>query len=569
MREFENKYSPMNQTPRISDVPDPAELKGAGAVADRLVAAAGDFADHPRTDTADRKPFEAFYEQLCAFTIQHGTLVLEVDGTSFQYGGRDLSGGREAHEALAYSFYRDGIGFLSFTEGIELSELEEFFQIVGRRCRMEDALDGDMATDLWDADLSGIRYGVHGNFRGNDPLLDIAAMGTGLTEGDWLPSPDRSPGIDGNPESWRLLRQDLDTTRRMILEEENRDFDPDVLDIYLEILINPRDGDNIETLLTAAGDCFRRVLCRGSFRQAGNFLKVFRKIRQEYKVDKKPALVFLDRFLEVFSGPALVDILPEFEGKSAETLREMEEMLVQLTPESILTLGRMLPGIASKPARRHLISAIRHLAARDPRPLVQLVRDAKPAVSQQAILILSLIQPKDHLAVIREVARSGDPAIRTAAVMALTRYNPPAYEVLLPFIVDQEAKIRDAVFQCLVRERHRQTETALIDFILDADFTSAHRMPLLLLYRVLGRAGSRHSLEFLKHQLFTDPWRFNPVRAFHRLGAADALNQLGDPEAEAILKTAARSIWPTIRRACRKALETNDGNGNPIDPTAG
>lgn len=553
--------------------PDPDELKTIRVVADRLAAAIDDFSTSPETHAVVLKSYESLFEQISDCIVRYGALVLEVEGTLLHYRGHDLSGDGECHETLAYSFYRDGIVSLSFHEGIQMAELAEFLRIAGRHRHMEEAGESDMVTDLWEAGFTGIRYAVSGEFRRNDPLIDIPALKTGCGP---PPGPARAPNAGTeivDAAMWRIGDQDLESTRRMVAAEVSRNVEGDVLELVLEILKAPRDKDDIGKFLEIAGECFRKLLSGGEFRRAGEFAEGFLRIRKRCGNGEKPSPELMDSFRETISGPVLHANLSEgvskIGGEDTEKLRDLEKLLLALLPGTVLILGRMLPGIGCEAVRRVFISAIRQLSEGDPRPLIQLSLDLKPAVSRQAIEILGTIEPRANLPEIHEAAQSGNPAIRAVAVMALTRFIPPPFNIILPYILDHDEAVRNVVFQFLCRTPCMETENAVAQCIIEWEFPPDDTMPVLMLYRALGRAGSSDSLEFLKYQLCSDPWRINELRTIHRIGAADALMRRDEPESEKILKKAAGSLWPTIRKACRKAREMNDGNGNPTGRAAG
>ncbi|MFW6334770.1 MAG: hypothetical protein ACOC0W_05810, partial [Desulfosalsimonas sp.] len=80
---------------------------------------------------------------------------------------------------------------------------------------------------------------------------------------------------------------------------------------------------------------------------------------------------------------------------------------------------------------------------------------------------------------------------------------------------------------------------------------------LMALYQALGNCGDSMAIDFLKSRLFSRPFRIGKLRAMHRTGAAMALGRLQEPEAGHMLLKASKSLWPTIRRAVRRAKEAD------------
>lgn len=555
----------MNQHPQKS-----GELKAARTVADKLILAVKNTSFYPADHAVVRESLSGLAAALSDFVSQFGPLVLEVCKTHLEYCGQQLSPGTELHETLAYTCYRDGIEFLSFSENFETSELEVFIRILSHRRLLEDENEGDMVTDLWEAGFSNIRYATNNRLWQNEALLDISSLkvsGNVVNQsGGTETAPDENRPPD--PALWRLAPEEIDATRRMVEEEENRHFDQDVFGVFLVILRQQRDREDFVTVLDIIRQCFRRTLARGEFRSAARFLFNLEQVRHQYDVAHHWALPYLDDFLLMVSGPkelsVLSDILPKISGRNTEALRDLKNLLVRLSPESILAMGKMLVNVRNSPVRRVIIGAIRELSTRDPRPLYQLTRNESSAVARQAIAILGRLGQKAHLPVIIETTRSFKPAVRIAGVEALLCYDPPEYERLLPFMFDENEQVRQKVFDFLAGSRRADAEAALLKFLQQESFAPNQRGPMLLLYRALGACGSEQSLGFLKNRLTARPWGINKIRSMHRQGAALSLMAHAHPDASDILAKAYRTIWPSIRRAGRKAREFKDGNRHRI-----
>ncbi len=546
------------------------ELKAARAVADKLILAVKNTSFYPADHAVVSDSLSGLYAAFSAFVSQFGPLVLEVYKTHLEYQGQQLGPGTELHETLAYTCYRDGIQYLSFTENLDISELGSFIRILSHRRLLEEENEGDMVTDLWEAGFSHIRYATNNRLWQNETLLDISRLKvTGnIVNQSGHPEMATEENVPHDPALWRLGPEELNATRRMVEEEELRHFDQDVFDIFLVILREQRDREDFVMVLDIIRQCFGRTLSRGEFRSAGRFLANLGRIRQQYDITHHWALPYLDDFLLVVSSPkdlsALLRSLLKFNERDTETLRDLNYLLVRLSPEGILALGQMLLKIRSGPVRRVITGAIRELSTKDPRPLYQLTRNESSAIARQAVAILGRLGKREHLPVILETTRSFKPSVRIAGVEALLFYDPPEYERLLPFMLDEHEQVRQKVFTFLAGTRRTDAEAALLLFLQREPFNVTQRLPLLLLYRALGCCGSEHSLGFLRKQLMARPWGINKVRSMHRQGAALSLMAHAHPDASGILKKAAKTIWPAIRRASRNAMEFRDGNRHQI-----
>jgi hypothetical protein len=548
------------------------ELQDAIQVADKLVLAVKNITFYPENHAISKKSLDEAFGALEAFIGRYGNFVAGVEKNHLQYKGKDISRKSRFYEELAYKCFRDGIQYFVFSEGIDRQEFYWFVQVVSRRKMMEDDAEGDIVTDMWEARLSGIKYATNDNLWKDEPLLDLTglkvgekkAVASGMNAGLVLAA--NEGRISPEKQSlWRLSPEDVENTQRMVEHENTRTFDQDVFDVFLMILKEQKDKEDFSSILLIILECFKRTLTRCEFESAGRFLHNIRSICEKYRADNHWALALLDDFLMMLSSPRILKPLPgclkDTSIRDADMLKDLEKMLGSLSPESILSLGPMLFEVSSKEVRNHMNRAVMRLASKDPRPLYQLARSPSPAVARQAIINLSRLGKTDHIPIIMECAGSKDLSLKRVAVQALTMIEPAPCEQVLPFILDNDQKIKQAVFHFLVQKKCAEAETMIIHFIRSKRFSPYQKVSVIMLYKALGRIGEKDALVFLTNRLFARPWCGGKLQAMHREGALAGLAQQRDPEATIQIKKASKSFWPSIRRAYVKTSRSKDVYG--------
>ncbi|MFW5874828.1 MAG: HEAT repeat domain-containing protein [bacterium] len=553
--------------------PGKNQVHEAEQIVTRLLLAAKNLNLYPADHAISRRSIRDLHERLTAFIDRYGDLYLEVFKTHLEYEGRQLMPGTDPEQNLAYLCYRDGIQWLIFSEGISTTELEEFLKIINTHQVMEEEKQGDIVTNLWEADLFNIQYRTNEKIWQNEPLLDLSSLDTaprGEPFSTAAGPESAQSALSLDEELWQFSPEEIGKTQRMVAAEENRDFNEDVFEVLLVILAEQRVHQDYADLLEIIYECYVDELSKGDLPRINRFLRNFHAIRRAYAENGHWALSYLDDFLHKISGPKGVSplnaLLMKSQTQDPQQLEALEEMVGLLSSESILSLGPVLPKVKSREVRRALVSALAKLAKTDLRPLIHLFRDSQTAVAAEAILVLSETitllsetRGREALAVLFEASRSDADSVRKTAVFALTKQeNAEVYPRLIPFFADSNAAIRKTVFRFFSKNRSPAAEAALIKRINKNDFTRKDAAFLQTLYQALGNCGSGKAIDFLKARLFARPLRIGKVRALHRAGAAMALHRMEAPEARALLEKASKSLWPTIRRATRRAKEAGD-----------
>jgi len=544
---------------------DKAEIQAVENVISKLVLAVKKTNMYPENHSVSREAIEELARSVDAFTEHFGDLVLEVLEKGFRY--KDCSVDTVAGSGdVAYRCYRDGVEWLTFAQGMGKGELKTFVNILNAHRIIGDEDEGDIVTSLWEAGLTHVHYYTGNAVWRDEPVLDLTRFRVrGRPEREGVSAqargsmPEARSVLERAREKylWQLTSEEMEQTRRMVQEEESRDFTRDIFDVLLVVLEQQRNEEDVTNALDIIRESLEKALSKGQFRSTCRFMGQFHRIREKYAQEGQWVLAHLDDFLVAISGSRVLSSLQgyasRYQGEDPDQLEYMRKTLVQLLPESIEALGSILSGVSSRAVGNALRSAMRGLAEKDVRPLARLARNADPGIAKQAIAVLSQVSDEQVFPCLLEATRSDDASVRRVAVKALTRRGIPDYHEVLPLLADPDDVVRGLVFDFLVTSREPETEERIARYIRQREFSQKDARFLLTLYRLLGRCGSLRSKEFLGERLFSEPSRMWGVRAVHRRGAAMALALLGEAEADRLLRKASSSLWPSRRSAVRKA----------------
>ncbi len=101
------------------------------------------------------------------FTQEHGELALSVVGSDLLYEGESIYSEQDLRASYPFLLFRDGVQRLILEHGIEPEEVATFCKILRDQSLQgaNMALEDDLVTLLWDADLQHVRYVINESFR--------------------------------------------------------------------------------------------------------------------------------------------------------------------------------------------------------------------------------------------------------------------------------------------------------------------------------------------------------------------------------------------------------------------
>lgn len=532
-----------------------------------LTAALKSHSLYPENHSICLKSLSKADDSLRAYHARRPSLRVSVKKDKVLYRGEPVHQGPASLENWAFVLFRDGVQWIDFQEGLTAEELRTFLKILVGCRKMTEDTEGDLVTALWEADLPHLRYkAVELNWE-TEPL-DLS-----------LPTPDRSRHVleqeeEGDRSEEKETPGALQTTdafsqaltpseeekiQEMILEEENRDTAQDLLDVVLAILEDLDEESVLAEVLSFLEEEFRDILLQGDFLFAREFLGSLRKIQRRYSTERAWAAPHLNRFFAEVSSPGVLNALSEqwatMDALHEDRMKLMRQTLLLLTPEAVLALGPMLPQIRSSGVQRQLMEVIAVLASRNIGPLARLLDRPEEGMVQRLVFIVGRMKGEKSAAMLEKMVRHPSEKVRRQALKSLLAREADAATRFFRLIEDPGDSVRRLIFDSLGQRRDEKAEDLLLDYLGQRRFRLTDPQHLAACFRTLGRCGSSKSIPFLKGALMERGWLPDFGRSVQREGAATALALLKDETARALLKRASRSLLPSVRIACRKALK--------------
>ena len=138
---------------------------------------------YPEGHAASSKSLESLMTAFADFFSKHGDLGLVVENERLLCGDsviHEVPSGASSEDVVSL-FYRDGIHWLEFQQGLPLQELSLFFSILKKYKSLQAETEGDIVTELIDADLAYINFKAIDILWQDYPLLDFSDLNA-LTE---------------------------------------------------------------------------------------------------------------------------------------------------------------------------------------------------------------------------------------------------------------------------------------------------------------------------------------------------------------------------------------------------
>jgi hypothetical protein len=552
----------------VKGSPTHEDLQAVKDVIASFLIALKNSAIYPEDHAICQKGLENVKIRLDGFLGSYGDLTLDVEKDRFLFQGEVVHQGAREGGNLPFFLFRDGIQWLKFQRGLELWEIKGFCKILNQYREQHEEPEGDLVTALWEAQFPHLRYKALEVFWEAEPLGDLSA----LTEGDTARrGMDRQeeeqdiPVITALPTMddalWKLTPEEMRKLRGMILEEQNRDSTEDMVEVLLIILNGQCEQGDFVVILEFLKEEFHGALGQGEFRFAFKLLRGLDAIRQTCKIERHWALPLLDNFFKAISRPGALGVLnqvwPTLDILDSDRMGAFRHVLLLLPPEAILALGPLLLEIHSPQIQRQLMEIIGSLATRDLRPLEQLLDRPEESLVGMLVDILGHLKGEKTTRILLKMIHHPSERVRSKALKALAVRGPEILAELFPLIEDPSDGIRRRMLEYLGQRRSELAEGLLLGYLEGKAFRRKDYQHTLACYRALGRCGSPRCIPLLRRMLLDRGWIPGFGRSMHRHCAAIALNTLGMEEAKQILEKASRSIFPSVRRAYRKAMEGN------------
>ncbi len=576
-----------------SEGPSAATLKAAREAVAALATAAKSFTLYPTGHVMAQKQISTLDQALAHFFEAAPELHLEISREGLTYHGNRLYQPLPADDPLLPPLLRDGFLWIAFQKGVDQHQLAFFLEVVNRYRILVDEPEGDLVTELWQADLKQIRYEAVEEFWDVKPQFDFSHFRV------W---PDEDiAGLEGPPESapsneaqepdepsesiadggtpagrcratvqiersatrrdlLRLSEKEKAQLQNQIEALETKDNTAVVRQILLFTLAQQTEITDFKQFLEVLHDLLFDQLYH---RQAGHFHELLRGVRllqKNTRIDwqRKAVNDFINRLSSHSAWTGHTQFFGELYTLTATEQQHTTRFIHLMSPAFIAVLAPELNRVRGTVLHQKLVVAAAKLASRNFQVLERCISGSDEATLRQVVMILGEMSGERVEALLKRLGRHPSGAVRETAVKTMLAKTATPMELLAHYLADSHPGVRTAALDYISRTRDPSAEAVLRNYIQNDPTVEQDDDHLIACYKALGRCGSQATIPFLEACLLNRSG--GGLLQFggnvHRLGAAVALRQCPGERAKQILAKAAKSLFPAIRKASRKALAT-------------
>lgn len=489
-------------------------------------------------------------KRISIFHDAYGELPLSIVGSDVLYDGQSIYSDQELRTSYPFLLFRDGIQRVIFEKGVDEAELKTFCTLLRDQTLLGNqvALEDDLVTLLWDANLAHLRYVVSESFKQEDSDVEREAARRALIE--QIKAEAFRPVIPGEL-SAKFVRTRSDKDEQRAKEdlsvaaawERGNQIVGD--DKAREALVSEIDTDDV-LLRKFLEIVFVEILSQPDPAQRLSLTSLVRDFAVE--------ATRRDRLAEAISVlKALGDLARQAGDEGRKVAQEIVASIA--TPEVLRELMHQLQ-IADELGTEQLLTFLALMPARESKRMVPLLGDITITSRRRAICQLLAARLGDDLASIGEHIRDSEEGLALDLIYLLKASASPRARVELLVTLDSGSlNVRKAGYDA-IRSTASPNDPTLIGASLlsleDPD-PDLRRLALLSIPRQLDSEVARRLRMVISREVF-DAWDYYDKRRAYLAYASAAGKKAGKELTEVLVSRGMFSGDALEDRRCAAAF---------------
>ncbi len=493
-------------------------------------------------------------------------LELQVVETDLHWEGEVVYQQLSKSDSFAWALYKDGLRVLTLRPGVEEQELVRFLDVVNRaRFLPADASD-DLLTLLWAEEFQWISYQfaeAYGDSAPPERQGQAAEQVSAEVRQQQVAedAPARNSGVvdldDFDSTLYFLDEAEINYVVREVTAEYSRDVRSSAMTALFDLFEQQTVAEVREEILTILDQLFPNLLNAGEFRTAAGVLRELRILRDRSAALGAPQRDRLQSFELKLSEPAIVRQL--IQSLDEASIRpgdvDVSELLGELRPAALETLVIWAPRLGSEPVRQILESAADRIAAANGAEVLRLLRTPDSEALLGIIGLAGRLQLQPAVSGLGDALSHQDPAIRLAAVQALTAIGSPgALAHIDRAIDDADRSVRVAAVKA-AGARGYKSALRRVEAVVQGKAARAMELSeKMAFFEAYGSIAGASGIRYLEGMLAPRGLLRMKESSEMRACAAIALARIRTPEAREVLERAAADKDLVVRNAVSRAL---------------
>ena len=480
------------------------ELKEVKDILQNLIKSKKTIRMYPQNNPIYIKILEDSYERFKSFFDYHDSITLSIKQNSIYYDSDQIYDNPEKEDNLAMFFFKDGLREITFKNGLQQEELEEFLKIIALDFDRE-AIDDDIVTLLWEKDFQNIKYVVDEAYlvdadeedysmkieeRAREKVTDVnnlmKAYADGFVE-------EEMKGISIIP----LTDKDL----QMLVKELEKDASDKIgklVSILFEIIYQSEDKSDLEQAFTFLKEAIHYSMKHGDIYTVLDVMKRANEIIDDPLMsenDKK----YMKMLPSYLGDEEIVGLLAEILDSGIEIDGTVfAEFMNYLEKNAIEPFVKYLGELKTIRARKSVIEALITIGKKDIQALSKGLNDQKWYVVRNIIYILRKIGDRRAIEYLLKTVRHADIRVRKEVIKALGELGGrEGIQILRECLDDPDMQVRISAVKSFAAIGSEAAKRITLDKIAEKNFKEKDFEEKREFFEALSRWKDKEVLDFL------------------------------------------------------------------------
>jgi len=495
-------------------------------------------------------------------------LVLHVAETDLLWEEHLVYHQLNKSESVAWSLFKDGMRELIIHKGAEVEELPRLLATINQARFLPADAGDDLLTLLWALEFEHIKY----------RFIDFFTEGGGELPGPSGPvggsasaeerraqaaaeAPERTKGVidldDADSTLYFLDEDEIRYLARELEEEYRRDFRGSALNVLFDLMETQPEGGVRDEVLGVLEQLFPNLLTSRDFRSAAAVLRESKLLKARAANLRLEQIQRLDGFVARLSEPAIVgQVLQSLdEGSGLGLDGDAADVLRELRATALEPLVSWLPNLSSAPLRNMLEDVVDKLAGNNIAEVQRLLRQPDSPALPGIVALCGRLQLHQAVVGFTDVISHSDPAVRLAAVQALSQLGTPGALTLLDRAIDDpDRSVRLAAVRGVGGRGYKGALRRIEAVVLGKSQKHIDLTEKMAFFEAYGAIAGAAGLKALSTILLQRGLLKMKEPPETRACAAMALGRIKTAEARDLLQRAAEDKELVVRNAVNRAL---------------
>jgi len=553
---------------------------------------------------------QQLYETLAAHLAVRGTLSLLVQRFGFYYRGEMVYQKAAQNENLAFKLYGAGIRELSFSHGLSQETLSSFLETLGAAYEMTTS-DDDVITRLWEKNLSAVSIVTAEEIVKNEEAVralipqDSGTLNTpisrlsAITEAEAARQADERragrPATDASNDSrdssvqeisktetaqqakeaatggevegavyspldlpaFDVSPEELEQLALQIKAESHQDTPTYLLDMLKVIVASEKSADVLFELRGLFREIFESLIDEGNWKQLNSVVDKLREVHRRGDLAEEQKKAVSD-MLDSLHGPKQMDAMAS--RLNADPHVATEDLLVfflHLPPNAVPSLCKLLGNLKFDEHRLTLCDVLAALAKDKPEPLIKGLTDSRRSYVRNLLVVIGKLRNPSLAQAVQPLAAHPDAGVRREALKTLSMLGGTGMgNPIVGVLIDPDEEIRLSALSLLKTGKYTTPFSAWTPVVTHKEFLNRPLSELRTTFEVMTRLVGAECVPYCHHLLTQRLWTNRKTKQSLGALAAEALGQIGTPEAISALEAGKKRFNRVIRHASVAALAT-------------